>query len=129
MERVIIDTDKTAKAIGPFSKAVKISNPKHFIFVSGHAAQTKDGPLLKGDIKAQTEQTLENIKHVLEAGGATLKDVVSMTTFLARMEDYRGFNEIRGQYFEADFPASTAVVVKDFVIKGILVEIEVIAAL
>jgi 2-iminobutanoate/2-iminopropanoate deaminase len=129
MKRETIDTDKTAKVIGPYSKAVKVIDPKAFIFVSGHVAQTKEGAILRGDIKAQTKQTFENIKHVLEAGGATLKDVVHMTVFLKDMKDYSGFNEIRKQYFDDTYPASSAFVVKDFVAEGLLVEIEAIAAL
>ena len=48
MERVIIDTEKTPKPIGPYSKAVKIINPKSLIFVSGHGAPPKRRMLWKG---------------------------------------------------------------------------------
>lgn len=129
MERMIIDTDRTSKPIGPFSKAVKIVNPKTFIFVSGHGPRTKDGQIVRGDIKAQAKQIFENIKYVLESGGATLKDVVKMTTFLVNKEDYSAYNDIRREYFQSDFPASSTFVVKDLVVEGMLVEIEVIAAL
>lgn len=129
MERVIIDTEKTSKPIGPFSKAVKIINPKTLLFVSGHGAQTREGDLVKREIRNQAKQVFENIKYVLEAGGATLKDIVKMTTFLTNTEDYPAYNEIRRQYFEDNFPASSTVVVKDLVVEGMLVEVEVIAAL
>jgi 2-iminobutanoate/2-iminopropanoate deaminase len=129
MKKVIIETEKTSKPIGPFSKAIKIISPKTLIFVSGHTARTKDGNLIKGDIKAQTKQIFENLKNVLEAGGATLTDVVKMTTFLKNMEDYSGYNEIRRQYFESNFPASSTFAVKQLADDNMLVEIEIIAAL
>jgi 2-iminobutanoate/2-iminopropanoate deaminase len=129
MERVVIDTDKTAKVVSPYSKAVKIISPKSVIFVSGHAARTIQGDVVRGDIKTQTKQVFERIKHVLEAGGATLKDVVKITTYLKNRDDYAAFNEIRRQYFEDNFPASTTIVVKGLVEEDMLVEVEAIAAL
>lgn len=84
---------------------------------------------MERDIKTQTKQTFEKIKFVLDAGGATLKDIIKITTFLTHMDDYSAYNEIRRQYFEDNFPASSTVVVKDLVVKGMLVEVEVIAAL
>jgi len=129
MKKVIIETEKTSKPIGPFSKAVKIINPKTLIFVSGHAARTKEGVIVKGDIKTQTRQIFENLKCVLEAGGATLKDVVKVTTFLKNMDDYSAYNEIRRQYFKNNFPASSTIAVKQLANESMLVEVEIIAAL
>jgi 2-iminobutanoate/2-iminopropanoate deaminase len=88
------------------------------IFVSGHTGRTKEGTAVKGDVKAQTRQTFENINHVLEAPGATLKDVVKMTTFLTTREDYAAFNEVRREYFEDAFPASSTVIIRDLVGEG-----------
>jgi 2-iminobutanoate/2-iminopropanoate deaminase len=129
MKKVIVDTEETAKPIGPYSKATKIINPKTFIFVSGQAPRTKDGDVLKGDIKVQTKQVFENVKYILEAAGATLGDIVKMTAFLTDMNNYSGYNEIRRQYFEDNFPASSTIAVKQLANESMLVEVEVIAAL
>jgi enamine deaminase RidA (YjgF/YER057c/UK114 family) len=73
MERAIIDTDKTPKASGPFSKAVKITDPSSLIFVSGHAVPPQGREDLRDNAKAQTKEIFEKIKHVLEAGGRISK--------------------------------------------------------
>jgi len=129
MKKVIIETKETSKPIGTFSKAIKITDPRTLIFVSGQAPRTKDGEVARGDIRTQTRQVFENIEYVLQAAGATLKDIVKLTTFIRDADDYSGYNEVRRQYFEDGFPASSTVVVKDLVVKDILIEVEVVAAL
>ena len=88
----------------------------------------KDGNLVKlNDIKAQTRQTFENIKKILSEVGATMDDVVKVTVFLKNTSDYQGMNEVRREYFPSNPPASSAVTISDFMLPGLLVEIEAIA--
>ena len=79
-------------------------------------------------MKAQTRQALENVRLVLEAGGATLDDVVKVTVFVSNLEEhYSDFQEARSEYFKEDFPASTLVGVKALASEDFLVEVEAIA--
>ena len=82
---------------------------------------------LSGDIKEQCHQTYKNVQQVLHAAGSSLDHVVSTTTYLVNASDYRALNEVRGQYFTKDAPASAVVVVKELVRPDLLVEVEVVA--
>lgn len=124
MKEIIGKTDLW-QPIGPYSLAVKKGN---MIFVSGTVGMDKDGNLVKlNDIKAQTRQTFENIKKILSEVGATMDDVVKVTVFLKNTSDYQGMNEVRREYFPSNPPASSAVTISDFMLPGLLVEIEAIA--
>jgi len=115
-----------AAPIAPYSWATKISN---LIFVAGQAALDPGGNLVgEGDIRAQTEQTMENIKLTLEAAGATLADVVKTTIYLTDIANYAGMNEVYRRYFPVDPPAR-ATLLTGLVVTGLLVEIEAIAVL
>ena len=112
----------------------KIAERANIGFRAGQAKDLRrERPTLREDLqdnaKAQTKEVFEKIKHVLEAGGATFKDVVKVTAFLTNKEDYPAYNEVRKEYFADNFPASSTVIVKDLVVEGMRVEVEVIAAL
>lgn len=118
-----IDTPKAPGAIGPYSQAVKAGN---LIFVSGQLPINPADGTMPADIKAQTRRSLENAKAILEAGGASLADVVKTTVFLADMSLFGAMNEVYAEYFAAPFPARCAFAVKELP-KQALVEIEMIA--
>jgi 2-iminobutanoate/2-iminopropanoate deaminase len=122
MEMEKIHTTNAPEAIGPYSQAIKIGN---FIYTSGQIALTPNGEFLGGDITAQTKQVCENLKAVLEEAGASLKDVVKTTIFLANMEDFNELNAVYGEYFSHK-PARSTVTVKTLP-KNALVEIECVA--
>jgi 2-iminobutanoate/2-iminopropanoate deaminase len=84
------------------------------------------GTLVTGDIKAQAERVLENIKVILEDQKLTFANVVKSTVFLTSMADFAGMNEVYAKYFTADFPARSTIQVAALP-KGANVEIEVIA--
>ena len=119
-----IHTTNAPEAIGPYSQAIKVGN---MIFTSGQIALTPDGKFLDEDVKTQTKQVCENLKAVLKAAGAELKDVVKTTIFLADINDFNAVNEVYGEYFSHK-PARSTVAVKDLP-KGAKVEIECIAFL
>jgi 2-iminobutanoate/2-iminopropanoate deaminase len=84
------------------------------------------GSLISGDIKAQTERVLQNVKAILDDQQMTFANVVKSTVFLTNLGDFAGMNEIYSKYFTNDFPARSTVQVAALP-KGANVEIEVIA--
>jgi 2-iminobutanoate/2-iminopropanoate deaminase len=121
----VVTTDRGPKPIGPYSQAIQCNG---FIYLSGQVAlDPKTGALAAGDIRKQTERTLENIKAILEAAGANLHHVVKTTVFLKDMNDFAAMNEVYGQFFSSAPPARSTVQVSRLP-KDALVEIEVIAS-
>lgn len=125
MEKKIIATEKAPAALGPYSQAVQAGN---LLFVSGQLAIDPTSGIMPQGIEAQTKQSLENVKSIIEAAGGTLKNVVKCTVFLKNMDDFAGMNKIYGEYFTENFPARAAVEVARLP-KDAAVEIEAIAAL
>jgi 2-iminobutanoate/2-iminopropanoate deaminase len=122
----VVLTEKGPKPIGPYSQAIKSGG---FLFASGQVAlDPRSNEFLAGDIRQQTERVLENVKAILEAGGANLHHVVKTTVFLKDMNDFTAMNEVYGKYFSAAPPARSTVQVARLP-KDALVEIEVIASL
>ena len=98
-----------------------------FVFFSPGCALDKDGvPKLDGGIEEQTALTVEYIQRVMEMAGCTLEDVVSTKILLKNKDDFSGLNEVYRQYFSEEPPAR-ATVLTDFMVDGILVEIQVTA--
>lgn len=127
MKKEIIQTEKLSKPVGPYSLGVKVRGG-NLLFTSGQAPWDSQGNVVgKGDIVAQTDQTLKNLQAVLEAGGATFDDVVKLTIYVTSFEGYQKITEIRKKYFKDKFPASTMVEVNRLVDKDMLIEIEAIA--
>lgn len=110
-------------AIGPYSQGVKAGN---LIFVSGQLPINPADGSMSRDIKAQTAQSIENIKAVLAEAGATLDNVVKTTVYLADMSLFGAMNEVYSEYFKEVYPARAAFAVKELP-KQASVEIEVIA--
>lgn len=100
------------------------------IYVSGQVSTDRDGNVVgKGDMRAQTRRTIENIRHVLAAEGASLDDVVKVTMYLTDMSRADEAREVRKQYFFNHPPASTGVEVNRLAHPDFLIEIEVIAVM
>jgi 2-iminobutanoate/2-iminopropanoate deaminase len=119
-------TERGPKPIGPYSQAIKANG---FLFLSGQVAlDPKTNEFMGGDIRQQTERVMQNIKGIVEAGGAKLSHVVKTTVFLKNMEDFVAMNEVYGAYFVSAPPARSTVQAAGLP-KDALVEIEVIAVL
>ena len=116
---------KTGKTVGPYSPAFRAGD---FLFVSGQIPVTPEGKLVEGGIEKQVRQAMENLKKVLTAAGASLKDLVKVTIYLVDMGDFPAVNEVYAGYFQGDPPARACVAVKELP-KGARVEIEAIAYL
>jgi 2-iminobutanoate/2-iminopropanoate deaminase len=120
----VIYIETAPKPIGPYSQAVKAGN---MLFVSGQIPiDPKTGEVVKGGIKEQTRQVLENIKTVLEAAGYTLNDVAMAFVFLADMNMFPEYNEVYAQYFKEKPPARVTVQAARLP-RDVLIEIAVIA--
>jgi len=100
----------------------------NMVYVAGQLALDKDGKLVgPNDIAAQTRRVLENMRRVLETGGAKMQDVVKVTVFVTDIRFREGYGEVRQQFFPANPPASTLVQVACLAIPGALIEIEAVA--
>jgi len=121
-----IATDRGPKAIGPYSQAVRANG---FVFLSGQIPLDPNTQLVvEGDVAAQTERVLENLKGVVEAAGSSLQHVVKTTVFLSDMNDFAAMNEVYSRYFTAHKPARSTVEVSRLP-KDVRVEIDLIALL
>ena len=90
----------------PFYPAVRAGD---FIFVSGQVAKDADGRMLDGTIEEETAGAIESIKRVLAHEGATLADVVKVTTYLADARDFGRYNRVFADHFKDAVLARTTV--------------------
>lgn len=120
----VIATSNAPKAIGPYSQAIEAGN---LVFVSGQLpVDPATGKVAEG-ITAQTEQSLKNIKGILEEAGYGMDNIVKCTCYLSSMDDFAAMNEVYARYFTSNYPARAAFAVQKLPM-GVLVEIEAIAA-
>jgi 2-aminomuconate deaminase len=108
-----------------------------FIFVSGTSARRADdsiagaevgaGGAVLLDIRVQARAVIENIRDILVAAGASLADVVEVSTFLVSMDDFKGYNEVYGEFFGYEGPARTTVAVAELPHPHLLIEIKAVA--
>ena len=119
-----IATEHAPQALGPYSQALKAGG---FIYCSGQiplnpATGTVDATTIEG----QTRQAIENLRHVLEAGGSSLAKVVKTTVFIKDMNDFAALNAVYAELFGETRPARSCVEVARLP-KDVKVEIECIA--
>ena len=110
-----------------------------FAYVSGTSSRLPDNTIAGAsvdefgtttlDIRVQTRAVLENIRDILGAVGAGLEDLVSVTTYLVSMNDFGGYNEVYGEFFDEGGPARTTVAVHQLPHPQLLIEIQAIAAI
>jgi len=118
-------TENAPAPIGPYSQGVVASGS--FLFTAGQVAiDPKTGQVIQGDIKIQTRQVLNNVKAIVEQGGATLGSVVKTTVFLKDMSEFAAMNEVYAEFFKSNPPARSTVEVARLP-KDVKVEIEAIA--
>jgi 2-iminobutanoate/2-iminopropanoate deaminase len=125
-EKQIVVANKAPKAIGPYSAANRFGD---LVFTAGQLGiDPHSGEFVSGGIEAETRQALTNLKHVLEAAGSSLDNVLKVTVFLRDMADFGRMNAVYGEFFTQDFPARSAVQVAALPKSG-AVEIEAVACL
>lgn len=124
MSKTAIATDKAPAALGPYSAAVKADGS---INVSGQLPVVPaTGEFAGDDIQSQTRQSLTNIKNILEAGGASMDDVVETTVLLTDINEFSAMNEVYGEFFSEPYPARAAFQVVALP-KGAKIEIKAVA--
>lgn len=110
------------KPAGAYSPAVRAGE---FVFISGQVPRDpRTGALPGDDIESQVRQVLANVKGAFAAAGATLDDVVSVTVYLADVDDWGKFNDIYKETFHAPYPSRTAIGAS---LRGILIEVSAVA--
>ena len=120
-----IHTEKAPAAIGPYSQAIVHGD---LVFTSGQIPiNPETGSVDAIGITDQAEQVMANLGAVLSAAGSSFEKAIKTTCFLLDMSDFAAFNEVYAKYF-TEKPARSCVAVKTLP-KGVLVEVEVIAAL
>lgn len=125
MDRQIVVPKENPPMNPTYSQAVQVGS---LLFTSGQIGFDRGaGRLAEGGIEAETKQCLENIRSVVEAGGSSMEDIVKMTVYIARAEDFGPMNEIYREFFEGNRPpAKTAVIVGGLAI-GALVEMDAVS--
>lgn len=119
-----IKTGAAPAAIGPYSQAIAEGT---LLFTSGQLPiDPQTGELRNSDIATAARQVLENLRAVLEAGGAGLDTVLKTTVFLSDIANFQAFNTVYAEFFREPFPARSCVQVGALP-KGALVEIEAVA--
>lgn len=124
-----------AKPRGQFPHVKRVGD---FIYVSGTSSRRPDNTFegvevddmgtTNLDIRAQTRAVLENIDDILKEEGASLKDVIDITSFLVNMNDFKGYNEVYAEYFNSENgPTRTTVAVHQLPHPHLLIEIKAIA--
>lgn len=121
--KTIIKPKNSPAPVGPYSHAVRVGD---LLFCSGQIPLDPQGALVAGDIRAQTERVLENVKTILADQGLTFANIVKSTVFLTSLGDFAAMNEVYGKYFTGDFPARSTIQVAALP-RGASVEIEVVA--
>jgi 2-iminobutanoate/2-iminopropanoate deaminase len=97
----------SAAPIGPYSQGIKAGG---FVFVAGEKGiDPTTGKIIEGGIEAETRQTLENIRGILGAAGATMDHVVSTTVHMVNLDDFAQMNDVYGTYFKKNPPGRTTV--------------------
>jgi 2-iminobutanoate/2-iminopropanoate deaminase len=110
-----------------FSQAWRVDAAGSVIFVSGQGSISPDGEVVGEDFEAQARQTLENLRTVLEAAGASLQDIVKLTVYLTDISKLRDFGRIKAEFIEGPQPASTAVEVSLLALPDMMIEVEATA--
>ena len=127
MGKTSYNPDSMNKPFGIFCNAT-LAGPGRLYFISGQVAVNAQGQLVgKGDIRAQTRQVLENIKAALDAVGGTMDDIACVNVFVVDMSHLQAIHEVRAEYWQRDYPASTLVQVAGLVNPDYLIEINATA--
>jgi len=120
----IIQPKNSPAAVGPYNHAVRVGD---LLFCAGQIPlDPATGQLVAGDIQAQTERVLQNVKAILDDQKLTFAHVVKSTVFMTNLGDFAAMNEIYAKYFTGNFPARSTVQVAALP-KGAAVEIEIVA--
>ncbi|WP_448567869.1 RidA family protein [Thalassotalea ganghwensis] len=121
----------------PRGKFPHVKRAGDFIFISGTSSRLPDNSfagvevdefgVTNLDIKIQTRAVIENIRDILQSVGAELSDLVEISTFLVNMNDFGGYNQVYGEFFDFDGPTRTTVAVHQLPHPHLLIECKAVA--
>jgi 2-aminomuconate deaminase len=121
----------------PLGKYPHFKRAGDFLLISGTSARRADNTIAGEsvdelgrthlDIRMQTRAVLDNVRDILRSADAELSDVVEVTTYLVNMDDFAGYNEVYGEYFDYDGPTRTTVAVHQLPHPHLLIEIRAMA--
>ncbi len=124
MPKRVVVTDRAPKPVGPYSQGVVAGC---FLFVAGQIPlDPTTGELVKGSFEDRVRRVLENVRAIVEAAGATLRDVVKVTVYLRDISLFDRFNRVYSEFFGEEPPARVVVEVSNLP-KGVDLEVEAIA--
>ncbi|MDF2724546.1 MAG: endoribonuclease [Paenibacillus sp.] len=118
-----IRTTKAPMPAGPYSQGLRIGNR---VYVAGQGPKNPETGVIPETIEEQTRQVLLNVQAILHEAGATMDDVVKVTTHLRSLSDFDAYNSVYVQFFNKPYPVRTTVGSE---LRNMLVEIDVIAEL
>lgn len=131
------DGEVLAGQATPRGRYPHLKRAGNFVYVSGTSARRQDNTIAGAavdamgttalDIRVQTRAVIETIREMLAAVGAQLSDLVQVTAYLVNMNDFGGYNEVYGEFFDSGGPARTTVAVHQLPHPHILIEIQAVA--
>lgn len=132
-------TQVVAGKAAPRGRYPHVKRVGQVLYVSGTSSRASDNTIVGAevdemgttrlDIRAQTRAVIENIRDILVAAGSGLEDLAQVTAYLVNMNDFGGYNEAYGEYFDETGPARTTVAVHQLPHPHLLIEIQAIAHL
>ena len=118
-----------AKPVANYQMATRQDSGR-LVYISGQVAWDAEGNIVgRGDIRGQARQVFQNLRQVLQEAGGDLSDLLKMTTYVTRLDDYPAVVEVRQEFFPDGLPASTLIVVESLFHADWLLEVEGMAAI
>lgn len=137
LEEKVMESKVIAGKAVPRGKFPHVKRAGDFIYISGTSSRLPDNSfagvevdefgVTNLDIAAQTRAVIENISDILISVGAQLSDLVEISTFLVNMNDFGGYNQVYGEFFDYDGPTRTTVAVHQLPHPHLLIECKAIA--
>jgi 2-iminobutanoate/2-iminopropanoate deaminase len=122
-------TTPEAKPVANYKMATRQEGGQ-LLYISGQVARDTDGNVIgTGDMRTQARQVFQNLRQVLQAAGGDLSNLMKITTYITKIEDFPALAEVRSEVFQGELPASTLIVVKSLFHPDFLIEVEGMAAI
>jgi len=116
-----------ADPIGSYSNGVEVPPNARWLYVAGQIALRRDGSV-PSTIEEQTEVCWQNVVAILESAGMKVTDVVKMTQYLTRLDNFPAYAAARAKFLGGHRPASTGLIISSLIRPEFLVEVEAVAA-